>query len=203
MSLPVFEGHAWDWLDADGETIAVLRAGLRVGPSRGGYDPAKDQLYLDACADVRAGDVVQVRGQSRRVVDVPEVWRGAGTVVQLAELAAFLDAGELVRPAAGPGRWDYSTNAYVAATDLVVWSGACTITSVDTGVEADVAEQMVTTQTLEVETPVGLVDVKPGDVFRATSSADPRLVGRRLVVTRVQADSAGAVRVIRVIDNQG
>ena len=148
MTTPVFEGHAWDWDACDAEPVVVTRAGRRVGPRAGGYDPKEDQLYLEACADVTAGDLVIVRGQARRVVDVPDVWRGAGTVVQLAGLAAFLDAGQLVRPGAGPGGWDYSAGAYVEATDLPVWAGACTITAVEQGVDAtENAEQMVTVQT--------------------------------------------------------
>ncbi len=184
------------------EPVRLDRDGRRLPTVAGCYDPQELELYLDAGTDVVPGDVVTLRGVARYVVEVPERWLGAGVVVKLSDEVAFPDAGTLIRLTGGG--WDYQANATPADVPTPVWSGPCTVTPVEQGSDGtEVAEQMVTTQTFTVETPTALVDVRPDDLFVVSKSGDPRLVGRRLTVTRVEADSHGAARVFIALDNQG
>lgn len=193
---PLFETSSWL------EAIGVYRAGQPVGPTAGAYAPDERTLYLEADADVLVGDVVALRGTTRRIVEAPELWFGAGVTVVLDEEPAFPDLGAVLRPSGGG--WDRTSKTYVEGPDVPTWSGSCRVTAVDQGTDAtEVTEQMVTTQAFTVETLVDLVDVRPDDVFVVSRSADARLVGRRLTVTRVQAGSEAGARVFRAIDNQG
>jgi len=183
------------------EPVTFTRNGAVVLHGVGAYAPDTRSWYLEADVDVCAGDLALFRGVTRRVAEPAQRWLGAGSVVIVAADDAFADRGALLRPTGGG--FDRTTRTYVPAVDAPVWDGPCTITSVDQGAETEVAEQGITIQVLEVETPVALADVRPDDVFVPSASADPRLVGRRLVVTRIQAGSTAAARTFRVIDNQG
>ena len=197
MSTPLFETGSWL------EPITFLRRGTLAYAGPGAYDPSARSWYLDAGVDVRVGDVAVFRGTTRVVVETPQAWLGAGTVVIVAEETAFPDVGQLQR--ATGGGFDRTLQMYVPPTGTTVWGpGPCKVSAVDAGTDdTETAEQMVTVQAFTVETPAALVDVQPDDRFVVSTSQDARLVGRPLTVSRIQAGSDGQVRSFRATDNQG
>ncbi len=186
------------------EPVSFTRAGAVTYSGAGAFDPSTCIWYLEPDVDVQVGDVADFRGQTRRVIEAPQPWLNAGTTVVVAAAAAFPDHGTLYRPTGGG--FDRTTRTYVSPTDVEVWSGPCLVmvsTSTRGGSGLDVAEQVVTTQTLTIEAPPTLTDIGPDDVFVVDQSGDARIIGRRLTVTQVQAGSDGAARTFRVLDNQG
>lgn len=189
-------------------------AGLGGTESRwvdGFVDPHEGRLYLPAGAWVVPGDTVQTGGQlgSYRVAALPEEWRNpftgweAGVVVALQRIdgAALPDAALLERP--GPPVFDREANEYVPSWQpLGTWRVRVELPTSE-GSELDVAEQRLTLQPFLVTAPLELTDVQPGDRLTVTASADPRLVGRPLEVTRIKAGSLANARQFSVVDNQG
>lgn len=184
------------------ETVTVTRAGAAHTVDGAAYDPDQRQLFLPAGVDVRQGDVIGVRSLTRRVEVEPSLWLGAGVVVTLEEAPSFLpDLGTLYRLTSG--HFDTASGQYVDAARMPLWTGACSVEVETLGSEVDVAEQRVTVQPLTVQLPLEVTDVKPGDVFRVTSSRDVRLTSLDLTVLRVESGSTALTRVVRVIENQG
>lgn len=182
------------------EAVTVLRTGARV-PAL--YDPAERRLYFSAVVDVVRGDAVTVRNLVRRIVEVPQVWLTAGAVLQLEDAPPFLpDLGTLYRQT--PGGFNRATDTYDEPGLDPVWTGPCSLKAESVlGGDVDVAEQQVNVQRFLVTVPLELVDVRPDDVFKVTTSRDPWLPGRPLTAVRVEGGSEEQGRVVHVIDNQG
>lgn len=191
------------------EDAEVFRDGVYIATFGAGFDPHADALYLPAGADILQADTVTFRDRLFRVKASPEVWRNpftgweAGTVAYLEEtVSGYLpDLGILYRP--GPTAWDPDLNTE-APTWTVVWSGPCLVETPGTaGTEAEAGEQRLSVQPFQVTVPLSVTDIRPDDHLTVTDSADPRLIGRPLQVTRVQAASLAQYRVFTAIDNQG
>lgn len=182
------------------EAVAVLRTGARVQAL---YDPAERRLYLSTVVDVVRGDAVTVRNLVRRIVEVPQVWLTAGTVLQLEDGPPFLpDLGTLYRESAGG--FNRATDTYDEPGLILLWTGPCSLKAESVlGGDVDVAEQQVNVQRFLVTVPLELVDVRPDDVFKVTTSRDPWLAGRALTVVRVEGGSEELGRIAHVINNQG
>lgn len=192
-------------LTRSAQQVQVRRAGVLVATLQAGYDPHEQRLFLrGTTADVARGDVVTVRGLTRRVVDPPEVWHGVGIVVQMEEQPPFLPDLATLHRGGTPGHFDATLKQWIPPTRAPIWTGPCSVKAESAiGNEAEVAEQQVTVQPFSVTVPMELVDVQPNDVFVVISARDPRLATRDLVVTRVEGGSEEQGRIVRVVDNQG
>lgn len=186
------------------DLVTITRPdGTELSHHRAAWDPDQRQLYLLPGAVVARGDVVTVRDLTRRVTEVPQVWLGAGVVVTLEDAPPFLpDLGTLYRQT--PGGFNRVTRTYVDPGLNPIWSGPCSLKAESVlGFDADVAEQQITVQPFAVTVPLDLVDVRPDDVFKVTSSRDPWLTGRPLTIVRVEGGTEEQGRIVRVTDNQG
>lgn len=167
----------------------------------GSFDPSTDKLYTAPGVDVAIGDVLTIRGIPRRVLVPPEVWLGAGVVVTVEKLTPYLpDTGSLARQ--NGTVFDRTLNTEVPNW-VQFWTGPCLVDPpTSAGSEAEAGQQLVTVQPFTVSVPLTVVDIRPGDRFTASASADPRLVNRPLLVTRTKGASLAQVREFTAIDNE-
>ena len=192
----------------NGDFVLVSRDEVPVGTFAGAWDPQQHAVYGPFDVDVREGDVLTFRGVVRRIVGLPERWRNpftgweAGTVCKIEAAQPFLrDLGTLQRKTGVVFNKDLNTNVPVFVT---VWSGPCLVDPPTTeGSEVEAGQQKLSIQPFTVSVPLEVTDVKPDDRFTVTASADPRMVGRPLTVTRTKGASLAQVRVFTAIENQG
>lgn len=104
-------------------------------------------------------------------------------------LTLLVDEGTLTRPGEG-GTIDPVTGDWTPASAATVYDGPCRVRKPD-----GIAQQVVfgdvntTVERFLVDLPVDVALLNVGDVFTATLSADPELVGRSMRVVAIVAKS--------------
>jgi hypothetical protein len=117
--------------------------------------------------------------------------------------SAKADRGTLLRPSTAPPVLDPNTGTYTTPAPTTLWAGPCWVGQFVTGSAQDIGGQQVTLANLVVKVPKTVTDVKPGDQFKVTATADSRLLNRPLTVLSVGGSSAGVWRELLAHDDQG
>lgn len=192
------------------EAVTVVRDGATVDVLQGAYDPLEGRVYLPYGADVLSGDTISVRGLTRTTSADRQDWhnpftnREAGSVVILdAAPASLPDLGQLLRGGGSPVL-DETTGELTPTAGTQVWSGACLVEPAQSdGSNPEIGDQQVGIVPFTVTIPLAVTDVRPGDLFKVTSSRDQRLLTRTLVVKAIRASSTALTRTLLAFDNQG
>lgn len=196
---------------AFGEPVQVSRGGQPLRTLYGGVDWAEHRLFLEPGSDVRQGDLASFRGLTRRINANPQVWYNpmtgwdAGTVAYFDPDPAFLpDWGHIRRPSPQP-TLNEETGELAYTPGPQVWSGPCLVVpGIGQGINPnDFAGQRTSAMTHVITVPLDCTDVMPEDLFFVTTSRDPLLTTRTLVVIGVRLTSTDETRDLLVRDNQG
>lgn len=184
------------------EPVTFTRDGQSVTLSAA-FDPAKHLLYLDEGSDVRAGDLATLRGYSRLVVARPEVWTDGGIVAHLEPDLLWLPDLCTLERSNGDMIFDPVTN-----TETRVWAplGAdlpCLVEAITSkSSEVLVGQQETEVQPYTITLPLTVPDIRKADRITVTRSRNTSLINRRLVVTRLPAQSLSEQLVLLAKEEQ-
>jgi hypothetical protein len=183
------------------EPVTLVRTGAVL---LGLVDERERQVYLSWDCGVQGGDLLAFRGVVRRVPAEPVVWAGAGVVAAYEAAPALMpDLGQLLR-GGGTQVLDETTGELTSTVGFPVWSGPCLVEPAQSdGSNPEIGDQQVGIVPFTVTVPLALTEIRPGDLFKVTSSRDARLLTRTLVVKAVRASSTEVTREVLAFDNQG
>lgn len=129
------------------------------------------------------------------------------TAAELAGLRAdheemMRDRGTIHTPD-GPPAWNPDTQRTEPRPGQLLYTGRIRVQASQsrTG-EQTAGQQQITTGLFVCAVPWTVTDLMPGCVVRVTDSHDPRLVGRRLQITDVQASTFATARRFFAIDHE-
>src|SRR5437868_12546022 len=174
------------------QSVVVQRTGSDLP---GLIDQLERRIYFRGLPDVVAGDSLAFQSRVRRVEAQPVVWGQTGLVVSYEDAPAVLpDLGQLLRGGGIPVL-DETTGDLTVTAGAQVWSGACLVEPAQSdGSNPEIGDQQVGIVPFTVTVPLAVTDVRPGDLFKVTSSRDQRLLTRTLVVKAIRASSTALTR---------
>lgn len=171
------------------EPVTFTRAGRSI-TLPAAFDPSEFKLFLDEGSDVQAGDLATLRGYSRLVVDPPQVWTDGGVVAQLEPDPVWLPDLCTLEKLTGTTSWDPVANTETPDWATVATEVPCRVEAVQSkSSEVLIGQQATEVQPYTITLPATVTDVRRGYRLTVTTSRNPLLLTRKLIITRIPAES--------------